>query len=42
MQKDILPASEYTAVMLNINYGHNIVLMGKCRNLIISHFYYFS
>lgn len=32
-QKDILPALECTAVMLNINYGHNTALMEKCRNL---------
>lgn len=33
MQKDIRPALECTAVMLNINYGHNTALMEKCRNL---------
>ena len=33
MQKDIFPALECTAVMLNINYGHNTALMDKCRNL---------
>ena len=32
-QKDIRPALECTAVMLNINYGHNTALMEKCRNL---------
>lgn len=33
IQKDMEPALDCTAVMLNINYGHNIVLMEKCRKL---------
>lgn len=33
LQKDIPPALECTAVMLNVNYGHNKALMEKCRKL---------
>ena len=32
-QKTEEPALECSAVMLNINYGHNKVIMGKCRRL---------
>ena len=33
IQKDMEPALECRGILLNINYGHNKALMGKCRRL---------